>query len=194
MTIIPNPSDEVILSQPSTAPHGADTEAERAALAGLLARVEAAEEPDRYIDCWLACALDGFFPVPKQWPVGLHDNAMTWRMDFCRYEGGGLVSPGYGGDQMVRRYSASLDAALALCELALPGWRWIIDSNGRRDGVDLGKPLASVFTDQYDPDAPFHDAAAPSPALALLAAMLKALIAAPASPADAQSKAPDEPK
>lgn len=31
MTIIPNPSDEVILSQPSTAPHGADTETASAA-------------------------------------------------------------------------------------------------------------------------------------------------------------------
>lgn len=147
-----------------------------AELTELLGRVEKAEGQDRYADCWLACALDGFFPHIVQWCT--RDEGPTWRIDFCKYgEDGGLISPGHGGAQMVRPYTASLDQALGLCERVLPGWRNIIDSDGMRDGVHLGKPLACVFTNQFNLDEPFFDAAAPTRALALLAAMLKALIA-----------------
>lgn len=136
----------------------ADIEGVRAdQLSELLARVEAAEGSDRYADCWLACALDGFFPVPKQWPE--RDRGMTWRVDLFRYED--------GGDQMVRKYTGSLDQALALCERVLPGWL--------RDVRELPSGNWIAFVSTYEP-ARLFDATCRSPPLALLSAMLKALL------------------
>lgn len=132
-----------------------------ASLSDLLARVEAATGPDRELDDSLALA-SGWHP-PGVDPR-LFSNPDTHRL-YAHH---------------APAFTASLDAALALCERVLPGWRWTLDSESNREGVPRGKPGASVYIDQYDPDAPFHSAEAPTPALALLAAMLKAL--------DAQAK------
>lgn len=64
---------------------------------------------------------------------------------------GGLVHPNDGEDQRVLSnirasfYTSSVDAALALCERMLPGWRWGVASHSIKDGVYsegpyIGKP------------------------------------------------------
>src|SRR5688572_19992568 len=78
----------------------------------LAARCEAAEGADRELDCLIGVAIGRFFTQPnKGWPE---------RLDYCeRREDGGEVHPGHGFDQLVPRFTASLDAAMTL----LPeGW------------------------------------------------------------------------
>ena len=70
---------------------------------------------------------------------------------------------------MLGHYTASIDAALALVERVLPGWHWIRKS-----------PLSmTVYQDPKDEKAwaVHFDGAGATPALSLLAAILKALIA-----------------
>lgn len=137
------------------------------ALPDLLARVRAAEGPSREIDCALACALDGFWVELAAYP---NQDGTILRADFCRTnEDGGWSSPGHGGDQMVRAYTASLDAALALVERVLPGWHWEV-------GKEPDKPLFSAWVVRDDGTASSGETWAPTPALALLAALLTALI------------------
>lgn len=157
------------------------TNTEASVLVELLARVDAAEGAHRYVDCWLACALDGFFPTLAEWPAR---DGTRWRVNFCCLnDGGGISSPGHGGDQMVPLYTASLDAALALCERVLPGW--CIATIGQQDGgswwVELREGHRTSYNRVADSDARI---AFKAPALALVAAMLKAKIAQAASPAD----------
>lgn len=65
-----------------------------------------------------------------------------------------------------RPYTASLDAALALVERVRPGWTW----EGGRD------PAKASWAYLYAKiDGPTFSASAPTPALALLAALLRSL-------------------
>lgn len=91
-----------------------------------------------------------------------------------------LVGSGYPA------YTASLDAALALVSRALPGWDW-----------DRTLDVMAV----YDPRRPGlsraeagKEAWAKTPALAIIAALLKALIAEAASPATGNDLAKEEPE
>jgi hypothetical protein len=141
-------------------------------LSALLARVEAAEGPDREVDCDLGVAL-GLFMVNDDNRLGIGRGKSYVRLD----EDGGATAPGQAGDMLVPDYTDSLDAALALCERVLPNdWEfapkplWLAAVaqlfDGKWEGklyrADMGKRFSRVGA---------------TPALALLAAMLKALIA-----------------
>lgn len=71
-----------------------------------------------------------------------------------------------------RLLTASLDAALALCARVLPGWFVGLQQNRHHN-----KPTDwTAYVERSTKNE--HEATSPTPALALLAAMLKALIAA----------------
>lgn len=84
---------------------------------------------------------------------------------------GGLVHVNDGEDQRVLsnvrapNYTASLDAAVALAERVLPGWRWAVTSRGTAwcNTADLPTPSIHLRAD------------AATPALALCLATLKAV-------------------
>jgi hypothetical protein len=121
-----------------------------AKLGDLLERVEKATGPDRELDFALALA---FTPGGYRWPDE---------------RGGAIMWPDGRGSFGVAEpdcLTASLDAAMALVERVLPGWDWIIGhtNGGLTVHAQLG-PNEMAFGDT----AP----------LALLAALLKALIAA----------------
>lgn len=66
---------------------------------------------------------------------------------------------------------ASVDAAIALVERTLPGWRWVVR---RAYPEDDGRPLHVSYVEQVDGEN--FGAIAPTPALAILAALLRALL------------------
>jgi hypothetical protein len=73
------------------------------------------DEASRELDCALGVALDGFVVDGERYGLPR----------YCRRnETGGLDCPGQNGDDMVPRYSSSLDAAAALAERATPGKFW----------------------------------------------------------------------
>lgn len=106
------------------------------------------------------------------------DRKLDWRLaDFAGHEAfdrDSALWPPFGVGSKVERaiptYTASLDAALALCERVLPGWWWAVG----RYGPD-GLVSANVSRDGKKHGA---DVMAPTPALALISATLRALIAA----------------
>lgn len=85
------------------------------------------------------------------------------------------------GCPSVDHYTASIDAAVALVERVLPGWHWTISNNNRRFTDQEWKgPWASISSDEFNNDISGHDddyfdAFAPTPALALVIAALRAL-------------------
>jgi hypothetical protein len=142
-------------------------------LKSLLARVEGATGADRELDGDLWWTLDhgraervfstGALGLPRRYPATLPIP-------------GGLGRAGV--QAMAPEFTASLDAALALCERVLPGC-----------GIDIGlypaeppgrpTPLAEATMRACDSGHPFvavRPCFAPTAALALLAALLKALI------------------
>jgi hypothetical protein len=135
----------------------------------LLERVEKAEGADREIDGAVYVALEC---IPNDGRKGA--NGMTFNRQFAphlRNEGGKLW-PTTIHDAPY--YTASLDAALALCERVLPGWEWqVIYAPKHCDGA--GCSYAGVCDEIGDP---MHSVALAGkrPALALLSAMLRALI------------------
>lgn len=91
--------------------------------------------------------------------------------------------PRAGVRAMAPAYTTSLDAALALCERVLPGWAWSLsgpdpETDERLACAALAGAVRMVKLDWDEapvPDRDTHTAYAPTPALALLAAMLAAL-------------------
>lgn len=72
----------------------------------LAARCEAATGLDRELDCAIGVAIGRFFTEPnKGWPE---------RLDYVERRGDVANYPGHGFDQLVPRYTASLDAAMTL--------------------------------------------------------------------------------
>lgn len=118
----------------------------------LLKRVEAASGPDRELDDALSRALSGVKGAETD----------HW-YDFWGVWTSAGTTP---------HYTASLDAAIALCEKVLPDHRWIIDSD-----LDRGPRYAAQVKvrGQNWSERPRHFGY--SPALALLAAILKATAA-----------------
>lgn len=131
-------------------------------LVALAARVEAAGGGDRELDCRVAAAAGGFFELPPKWeggPIGYG------YLD----ADGGEVRPGHGGDQLVPRYTRSLDAAMTLVPV---GWR--VGSLGETviEGDDPWN--VRLLEKRFDGRAKRAEANAAAPALALTAACLKA--------------------
>ncbi len=75
----------------------------------------------------------------------------------------------FHGPAITPRYSTSLDAALALAERVLPGWRRHLNELPPSTGLGWE---ATVWTDAADLSV--HPSRAPTPALALCIAILKA--------------------
>lgn len=113
-------------------------------LSDLLARVEEAEGPDRELDKDILCAL--------LTPMGAMEFACSGPLN--------------------HKPTASLDAALALVERALPGWDWAVF---RRCAPGFGDELASARVWPHrEMSKGSGDCRAKTPALALLAALLRA--------------------
>ncbi|WP_226623111.1 hypothetical protein [Brucella anthropi] len=80
----------------------------------LITRLSKLDAPDREVDAEIAVALDLFETRPnKGWPD---------RIDYgSRNSDGSVTWPGHGFDQLIPRYTASVDAAIALAERLFPG-------------------------------------------------------------------------
>jgi hypothetical protein len=79
----------------------------------LAERVEGAAGPDRELDCAIAVAALGFFELASKWEGGPVGYGYT-------DNDGAEVRPGHGGDQLVPRFTFSLDAAMTLVP---EGWQ-----------------------------------------------------------------------
>jgi hypothetical protein len=121
---------------------------------------EAAEGPDRELDCAIAVSAANFFEIPPRYdggPIGYgyHDAK------------GAEIHPGHGGDQMVPAYTASIDAAMTLvpegCDVTLD----------REKGFGAALVFDTLGVDTIGA------ARATTPALALCAASLRARAATP---------------
>jgi hypothetical protein len=128
-------------------------------MTNLIKRLEEAEAGSRELDCEIAVLLDGFFTLPPMWEGGPIGYGYTDKS-------GVRISPGHGGDQLVRRYTTSLDAALALAERVLPGWCWMIERH--KNGT------ATAWLHEWNAYGEGEQVVANTPALALCAAILKA--------------------
>lgn len=123
-------------------------------LSDLIARVDAATGANRELDRAIATWQFPHLAECERWPHG------------------GWHSPAWGLIAPPEHYTASIDAALALVERVLPGWfvglqqnRWVGDERRWTAYITL--------------DADEHEATTYTPALALLAALLRALQAQP---------------
>lgn len=127
-------------------------------LTSLIEKLQKAGGPDRELDCQIAVAVDGFYELPPKWeggPVGY---------GYTDAEGT-PIHPGHGGDQLVRQYTLSIDAAASLAKRVLPNWQ-----------INL-----SIFHDTLaeasfgNREAPHARSLATKPALAICLATLRAL-------------------
>lgn len=121
---------------------------DRATLEALLSRVESATGADRELD----------YDIPRA--IARPPEGAIWTTDRDYYP----------------PITSSLDAVLALVERELPGWKWTATNIGYDDGAWQGKPGA-LLKHPASSDRPTAKACAATPALALLAALLRAKIA-----------------
>lgn len=137
-------------------------------LPALLARLEAAEGPDRDLDAALHVGLC----KPQQYP----DDLRYYRLPSPNMDHMEMCAPGTywlkkrSGQslQAAPHYTASLDAAIALCERAMPGWGWSVTRKGGCSWACVNEPYATVEIVRGE-----HT----QPALAICIAIVKALIA-----------------
>lgn len=123
-------------------------------------------------------------------PDRRHDGAVHNAIFGTEYGRNGVSVTGFSpsaadyGTPVVPAYTASLDAAIALCEWVLPGWSWTILANkpiiGDRYGnvVAEGPFTAFVNNAAFRPEEPDieHEAkSASSSSIALVIAILRAL-------------------
>ncbi len=140
------------------------TNPDRSDMVELLARIEAATGPDRELDGDLHNVLFGTAYVRS---AGSVSGFMTSETD--------------NGNPYVERYTASIDAALALVERMLPGYRWGVSAVGIKRGTHPDGKAAYVdgfraHVTESSPLRPMPSTAdAPTAPLAILAALLKAL-------------------
>lgn len=138
-------------------------------LKALLERVEKAEGPDRELDAAIYNALY----TDNYRPHAFHSFEQKFHA-VHRYHDGWLVGKDNSDEwaENLPKFTASIDAAVALVEKMLPGWAWGVHVNPRA----VGGFLAHVT--ERSPIRPMPNiGAAPTPALALCAALLRALIA-----------------
>jgi hypothetical protein len=92
-------------------------------IAELIGKLERATGPDRELDALIAVTVAGFFEIAPRWegePIG-----------YGYFDADGArIESGHGGDELVPDYTASLDAALALAEKLLPGWKLMMHLGG----------------------------------------------------------------
>lgn len=117
----------------------------------LIARLEAAEGPDRAADREIGLRLDGWYET-----VYSHGECLMVNGD--RY-------PDHPESEYPS-FTESLDAALALAERVLPGWVWMVESH--RDG------RATAWLSEFNAYGEGEQVLGNSPALALCIAILKA--------------------
>jgi hypothetical protein len=165
-------------------------------LAELLKRVEEAEGPDRAIDLAIGLALDGWFIKPLQ--INIPDE--TWNMVHMPMPGGGyyIVTDSPGAEYTA--FTASLDAAVALVEKQLhnlsawslytPGRRVVerIGDSGMAKSVIAGKFGCTIHSPISSGGGPKWDGYGPTPALALIAALLRVKLAATPPSSGGQAK------
>jgi hypothetical protein len=138
----------------------------------LIAALEKADGPIRELDCAIAVAIDGYYEIAPKCEGG--------PIGYGYVEDGGkrYVQPGQGGDQLVRSYTASIDAALGLLERVLPGWR--IENLSEWD-AEILRDQGPWMCDLVERRLEFFDrksakcSHAPTAALALCIATLRAL-------------------
>lgn len=160
----------------------------RADLPALLERVKAATQADRELDAALFNAL-----VDDSGRIAF--KVSNWSVEpgsrLDRYHDGWLYGKGetdkYADN--LPRYSASTDAALELVERLLPGWFVLFNTGSVAPGAgskvdtrpraELAEPIETKFGSGVGIRAQVHGA---TPALAILAALLSALISQQGSP------------
>ena len=131
----------------------------------LIARVERLEGPDREVDfdVW---RIDG---PDVQWDD--HGCAVDFDGDAVAFVDPGQHSRNFylasDYEDVVPRVTASLDAVVALAERVLPGWGWSVARS-----TEL-QPYGCMCAP--DRTRPLIQARAPTPALALLLALLRAV-------------------
>lgn len=154
-------------------------------LSDLIQRVSEATGPDRELDAYIARDVDG---LPMTFcdfdtgcyhgdckspgcgkPLGLHDGRKSYPRD-------------WQDDDRLPRYSASIDAALALVSRLLPGWFVLFNTGSVAPGAwskvdtrpraELAEPIETKFGSGVGIRAQVHGA---TPPLAILQALLSAL-------------------
>ena len=124
----------------------------------LLERVEKAEGGDRAIDTALELLL--LSATTKEFPGADPRSGLVLILD--------------AKERWVTcdadEYTASIDAAVALVERMLPGWKVAIH-------IDTGGGAADAYVWNPESADPQHQAFGETPALALIAALLRAMIA-----------------
>lgn len=138
------------------------------ALADLIARVKGLTGPDREVDklvedtLWPNTHFLPFNPNPNDWLVEIGEK---W-VETVRYPRGVMTNK----DRYVSRYTASIDAVVALIERELPGWAWSLHSWAVAAICEEWKPAKHTPFEKWKPEPK-----AATPALALLLAFLRAL-------------------
>lgn len=136
-------------------------------LQDLLTRVEQAQEGSRELDAEIAVALRyGGERYPNK-PLG------TFSPGHVQAD---LGRDGWSVGWTVPAFTTSLDAALALIERKLPGWWWEVAHGTAHKGA--GPYWASVYNNETLAatfDGTPDEAPGKTPALALVAALLRAL-------------------
>lgn len=130
-------------------------------LQDLLTRVEAASGPDREIDVYIALWQGWTLHTDEADPV-YRGVVSEWWKDPADKDWSTTSNP--------PDYTASIDAAVALVEKKLPGWIWWVSAT----------PSASLDVAEARAGMPYQRVESnncATPPLALLAALLKALIA-----------------
>lgn len=143
-----------------------------ATLLELAAKVEAASGPDREIDAEVMIALG--------WsPAGQHGREPRWVMPDGVQT---AFNPQHGAPYSL---TSSLDAVMAKIRHLLPGWGWRLT---QQSSLRADPPNALLYAPTIDRD---FEADAATPALALLAATLRALAQPPASHLSAKTEEGD---
>jgi hypothetical protein len=142
-------------------------------LTELLERVKEATGPDREIDRAIALAT-GQLHEDHDCVLDLTGARGTrlYRID----PDGGRVFGGLGDDILIRPYTASLDAALALVERVLPEHVWTLSSGHQVGGPSSYDGYGSDVA-EFIKTADYPEHFGRTPALALLTATLTALAA-----------------
>lgn len=123
----------------------------------LIERVEVATEGSRELDALVVCAARGWTFIRKE----------SFGYVYQRSSGGPVRSS--GSDEA--HVTASVDAALSLLELVLPGWT--VANIGQDDGKLWWAELREGFQTSYSRVA--ISGKRPTPALAVLSATLRAI-------------------
>ena len=127
----------------------------------LIERLEKLTEPDREMDCLIAVECGGFILEYEKWRGAR----------YVRIEADGTHNhPGQAGDMLVPRFTASIDAAVALVGRVLPGWKWGVHFHNKNPSLRRGYV---VEASPFRPMPLFGDS--PCPAIALVLATLRAI-------------------